>query len=208
MSAPEAQLCTFSSIRVHERGVDNLVDPGRVVHNLPNSNFMQVEASEDEEPRLQTPRKLFKFDADDELVFSGEELSSPAHSLHNSPPPSLEGDSDDDVLQVPSAPGPCPVDSTGPSCPTTGHQEDDSSDCNSGPRSGHGLTDGASSLPSLPQPDCIQWDPCLVTIFEVTNISSLVTFADHLLHRKAAVSFLQETSCSPKQRDFHRAKFC
>ncbi len=108
----------------------------------------------------------------------------------------------------PEGPGPCLHDSAGPSCPTIGHQEDASSDCSSGPRSDHDDIADAPSLPPLPQPDCIQWDPCLGTIFEVRNISSLVTFADHLLHRKAAVSFLQETSCSAKQLDFHGAKFC
>ena len=41
MSAPEAQLCTFSFKNVLEGGVDNVVDPGKVVHNLLNRNFMQ-----------------------------------------------------------------------------------------------------------------------------------------------------------------------
>ena len=43
---------------------------------------------------------------------------------------------------------------------------------------------------------------------EVKNISSLVTYADHSLHRRAAVSFLQELSCSSKKFDMHKAKFC
>ena len=62
--------------------------------------------------------------------------------------------------------------------------------------------------PPVPQPDCISWDPAVGTIMEVKNISSMVTYADHLLHRKAAVSFLQELSCSSKKFETHKAKFC
>ena len=41
LSAPGSGLRFSSSCTHHDGGVGTLVDPGRVVHNLPNGNFMQ-----------------------------------------------------------------------------------------------------------------------------------------------------------------------